>query len=614
MDPSRTNSRNSPRTTLRILFHPLSSILYPRKPIRLALLPLLLILAGCQGDDLPAEQPTFTREQPDFTTDRTSSDSSAIRFTDITEAAGIDFVHETGAFGQKWMPETLGSGGGFLNYDNDDWPDLFLVNSTTWLGQAEASTRPTPRLYRNRGDGTFEDVTVQAGLAFSLYGMGTAFADFDADGDTDIYITAVGDNRLLRNDGGRFTDITAAARVTGNSGRPGDAPAWSMSAAWVDFDRDGWLDLFVANYVRWTPETDIYVTRDGKTKSYATPQGYQGETSRLYRNINGRSFEDVTEKAGLLNDEGKSLGVAVADFNDDGWPDLFVANDTQPNFLYINQGDGAFVNEAIQAGVGYDEIGRARAGMGLDVADIRNDGRLAVAIGNFSLEPVSLYTQIGGGILFQDQAGAARLTGPSLPMLTFGLLFADLDLDGYLDLLAANGHIEPEINAVQENITFRQKPQVFHNNRGQFVDVSDQAGPAFAEPIVARGIATADIDRDGDLDVLLTVNGGAAKLLRNDVSAPKAHWVRLLLRGAAPNREALGALVTLWSNGMSQERMVRTGSSYLSQSEVNPILFGLGDATQADSVLVRWPTSGKVSRVGALPAGETHVVTEGASS
>ena len=491
-----------------------------------------LIVTGCAKEDDGDGQPAFTQERPSFTGDRSGEASSSITFTDITEEAGIHFVHQNGAFGNKWMPETIGSGGGFLDYDNDGWMDLFLVNSTEWAGHESGNPLPTQALYRNQGDGTFANVSTAANVDFSTYGMGAAFADYDADGDTDIYLTAVGGNRLLRNDDGRFTDVTAALAIDGLSQGEGDGPAWSTSAAWVDVDGDGWLDLFVANYVQWTPETDIYVTRDGKTKSYATPEGYEGTTNRLYRNIGGRAFEDISEEAGIYNTEGKSLGVAVADFNRDGWPDLVVSNDTQPNFLYINNGDGTFVNTAIPSGIGYDETGRARAGMGIDVVDVANDGNLAVAIGNFAKESTSLYTQIGNGELFQDRAGAARLSRPTLLMLTFGVLFADLDLDGYQDLIAANGHIEPEINDVQQDITFEQAPQIFRNDAGRFVDVSDQAGPAFSTPIVARGIATADIDQDGDLDLLFTVNGGAPRLLRNDT--PPAQWIALDLVGHEP--------------------------------------------------------------------------------
>ena len=565
-------------------------------------------LAACSSNKEAEEQPTFTQERPSFTGDRSSDIESPLRFADVTQASGINFVHKNGAFGQKWMPETIGSGGGFFHYDNDGYPDLLLVNSTEWAGHESGNPLPTPELYLNQRDGTFKPITREANLDFSMYGMGVAFADYDADGDTDMYLTAVGDNKLLRNDNGVFTDVTAAINVAGNN-PASDTPAWSTSAAWVDVDRDGWLDLFVANYVQWTPETDIYVTRDGKTKSYATPEGYKGESSRLYRNINGQRFEDITQQAGLQNEEGKSLGVAVADFNNDGWPDLAVSNDTQPNFLYINNGDGTFNDNAIPAGIGYDENGRARAGMGIDVVDVANDGHLAVAIGNFSKEPTSLYTQIGTGELFQDRAGAARLTRPTLLMLTFGVLFADLDLDGYQDLVAANGHIEPEINVVQQDITFEQKPQIFRNLEGRFVDVSDQAGPPFSVPLVARGIATADIDLDGDLDLLLTVNDGPPRLLRNDSQLENVNWVHLNLEGASPNLDAIGAQITVWSGGMPQRRMIRTGSSYLTQSDHTNVLIGLGTHLLADSVIVQWP-SGKINRLLNVSANETHRIKE----
>ena len=577
---------------------------------RLFIACLVLLVAACSNEGEQVE-PTFTQERPSFTGDRSSATSSPIRFTDITDEAGITFVHQNGAFGQKWMPETIGSGGGFFHYDDDGWPDLLLINSTEWEGHTTGGPLPTPVLYRNNGDGTFADVTAQANLNFSLYGMGVAFADYDADGDTDLYLTAVGDNKLLRNDNGRFVDVTTAMRVNGNDPTPGSIPSWSTSAAWVDVDRDGWLDLFVANYVKWTPETDIYVTRDGKTKSYATPEGYEGQSSRLYKNMQGRSFQDVTRDAGLENAEGKSLGVAIADFNNDGWPDITVSNDTQANFLYINNGDGTFNDTAIPSGIGYDETGRARAGMGIDVVDVANDGNLAVAIGNFSKEPTSLYTQIGNGELFQDRAGAARLTRPSLLMLTFGVLFADLDLDGYQDLISANGHIEPQINAVQQDITFEQKPQVFRNAEGRFQDVSEQAGPPFQVPIVARGIATADIDQDGDLDVLLTVNAGTPRLLRNDSELNGANWLSLQLVGNAPNVHAIGSRVTVWAGGTSQTHMVRTGSSYLSQSDHTRLLIGLGEQPQADSVVVRWPL-GAVSRYTDLQGNTSHVLQEAA--
>ncbi|MFQ5709923.1 MAG: CRTAC1 family protein [bacterium] len=565
---------------------------------------------SCSKKDTTADQnpPAYTK--PAYTTTEADARRSAIHFTDISRAAGVDFVHENGAFGKKWMPETMGSGGGFLDYDNDGWPDLLLVNGAQWAGHEKSNKRPTLHLYHNLGGERFRDVTAEVGLGVSLYGMGCAFADYDSDGDLDIYVTAVGSNKLFRNDDGKFVDVTAQAGVSGNSGIKGDSPAWSTSAAWLDADRDGRPDLFVCNYVKWTPQTDLFTTLDGKTKSYATPEQYQGETCRLYRNRDGERFEDVTKSAGVFNPEGKSLGVAIADINDDGWPDILVANDTQPNFLYLNQGNGRFTDIALRAGVGYDEFGRARAGMGIDVADVANDGKLSIAIGNFSREPLSLYTQLNPE-LFQDLAGSARLTKASLLQLSFGLLFCDLNLDGYLDLVVGNGHIEPEINKVQQEVTFAQKPQLFLNNsHGQFDDVSERAGETFQEPIVARGIASADIDQDGDLDLLITVNNGSPKLLRNDWSGNNANWLKLKLRGSRPNLNALGAQVTVWAGALKQRRMVRTGSSYLSQSDFGELIFGLGSHTQVDSLEIRWPTTGAVTKLGPAAAGRTYLITE----
>lgn len=567
---------------------------------------LLIFISGCGKKEEKVQSPEFARSDLNFTKDRSGDQVDFVHFTDVTRDAGIDFQHVTGAFGQKWMPETVGSGGGFFDYDSDGQVDIFLVNSAEWPGH-ESGKDTHSRLYRNRGNGTFDDVTYQAGLNFSCYGMGSYFADFDADGDQDIFLTVVGNNKLLRNVQGKFKDITDEVRLLGNDPQSG-MEVWSTGAAWVDIDRDGWLDLVVANYVKWTPDTDIFTTRDGKTKSYATPDVYEGVSSRLYRNVQGKYFEDITEIAGLSNDHGKSLGVAIEDFNQDNWLDIVIVNDTQPNFLYINQGDGTYINRAGVAGIGFDENGRARAGMGVDVADIRNNGKLSIAIGNFSREPISLYTQIGDGELFQDLAGSARLTRPSLLQLTFGLLFTDLNLDGYLDLVVANGHIEPEINAVQKDITFAQKPQIFYNDRGRFIEISGEAGTFFNESIVGRGLSSADYDQDGDVDLLITVNGGSPRLLRNDLGNNNSA-IKVRLKGKYPNLQAIGAKVMVWTGGMRQQRMVRTGSSYLSQSDISSLFFGLGALEKADSLIVRWPSSGNVRKLEEVPAGEI-VITE----
>ncbi|MDE2878371.1 CRTAC1 family protein [Candidatus Palauibacter soopunensis] len=580
---------------------------------------LLAAATACGPDEREdAEAPSYTQTRPSFTAREGSDATTSIRFTDVTAAAGIDFVHATGAFGEKWMPETMGSGVVVLDYDGDRWPDLFFVNSTGWEGRAE-DRGATSTLLRNLGDGTFRDVTREAGLDRPIYGMGAAAADYDGDGDTDLYVTAVGDNRLYRNDGGRFTDVTAGTGTAGNA--PGAAdPAWSTAAAWFDADGDGWLDLLVCNYVDWTPETDLFFTRDGVNKSYATPEEYNGESCRLLRNEpasgggagagapSARRFRDVTADSGLENPEGKSLGIVIDDFTGDGLPDVAIANDTYQNFLYRNEGDGTFVDVALDAGVAFDEFGRARAGMGVDVGDILNRGQLSIAIGNFSNEPVSLFTQIQEG-LFQDLAGSARLTRSTLLPLTFGLRFADFDLDRYVDLVLGNGHIEPEIEAIQGDVTFAQPPQLFRNDgRGGFIDAGAMAGGGFDEPIVARGVATLDFDRDGDLDLVVSTNGGPAKLFRNDLE-PGPGWVRLGLEGAAPNLGAVGATVRVFVGDVAQRFVVSTASSYLSQSEANPVLAGLGGAPRADSVVVVWP-GGARTVTGPVEAGAALTIRE----
>ena len=574
---------------------------------------MLVFASACggKGDNADVEPPEYV--EPTYAQGSFANVETTLRFTDVTKDAGVVFEHVNGAFGDKWMPETMGSGGGFFDYDGDGWPDILLVNGREWPGHETGAPPATARLYRNLGNGRFENVSRAAGLTFTVYGMGVTFADFDADGDEDAYVTALGDNLLLRNDRGVFRDVAAAMGVVGHGERANAPKAWSTGAAWVDVDRDGWPDVFVCNYVQWTPETDLFTTLDGVNKSYATPQQYEGESCRLYRNILGERFIDVTNESGVLNHDGKSLGVAVADFNDDLWPDLVVANDAQPNFLYLNQGDGTFEDVAVSAGVGFDEFGRARAGMGVDVADVNGDGLLSIAIGNFSREPLSLYTQLGSE-LFQDRAGSARLTRTTMLPLTFGVLFADLDLNGLPDLVLANGHIEPDINAVQQDVTFAQPPQVFLNmGARQFADVSAIVGPTFQIPIVARSVSSSDYDRDGDLDLLLTTNGSAPLLLRNDLGPETVTWMRVRLVGAAPNHVALGASVTVYAGPVMQRQMVRTGSSYLSQSEVMPMVFGLNGRASADSVVVRWPGSGRVDVIRDLPAGRENVIRESGS-
>lgn len=573
----------------------------------------LMGIVGCEKETpveaVPVKEYIQPEEKPTFISPGGDKDHH-LKFTDITAQAGIEYRHETGAFGQKWMPETMGGGGAFFDYDGDDYPDILLINSGYWLGhEPTGKNQPTSALYRNRGDGTFEDVSESSGLSrLAGYGMGAAIADYDGDGDQDIYVTAVGHNHLLRNDDGVYVDVTeksgVGVGVTGQS----SSWQWSTGAVWVDYDRDGDLDLFVANYVQWTPETDIWTTLDGKTKSYATPQRYQGTTCVLFRNEGDGRFVDATKQAGVHNPLGKSMSVVTDDFNDDGWPDLMVTNDTQPNFLYINTKKGGFEDEALFAGIAYDENGLARAGMGVSVTDLKNKGQRSIAIGNFSGEPMSLYTQTQADT-FIDRAGATRLTNPTSDILTFGVLFADMNLDGYEDLITANGHIEPDISATRENWTFAQPVKLFLNNaNGKFVDITDDLGEALRKPMVGRSLAVADIDGDGDLDILVTANGGSPRLIRNDYQG-NAHVVRIRLVGPTGNGTAIGARITAVANHQVMTRYITTGGSYLSQSEMTAT-FGLDVAKSIDKLSIRWP-DGTEQTLSDIPANQLHVIQQG---
>jgi hypothetical protein len=517
-------------------------------------------------------------------------------FVDITRDSGITFSHENGAAGDKLLPETMGGGVAFFDFDNDGKPDLLFVDSRPWPSAGSQSDRPARSrlvLYRNVGGGRFVDVTAESGLAADIYGMGVAAADYDNDGWTDLFVTAVGVNHLFRNVGGHFTDVTAAAGV---AGRPDQ---WSTCATWLDYDRDGNLDLFVCNYVRWSKAIDLQqdFRLVGLGRAYGPPRTFEGTFPYLYRNDGHGHFTEVAARAGLQVTNpathvpmAKSLGVVSVDLDEDGWPDLVVSNDTVQNFVFHNRRDGSFEEIGARAGVAFDPYGNSRSAMGIDAADFHNDGSLGIAIGNFANEMTALYVSQQAPLQFADEAIVAGIGPTSRSALTFGVLFLDYDLDGRLDLLTANGHIEDEINKVQASQQYAQPPHLFWNTGGTgrpvFAPVTTTMSPDLARPMVARGAAVADIDGDGDLDLVLTAVKGPPRLLRNDQPAGH-HWLRLSLQGTRSNRDAIGSVVEVHAGTQTQRQTVMPTRGYLSQSE-RVLTFGLGDRTRVDEVRIRW--------------------------
>ena len=482
----------------------------------------------------------------------------------------------------------MGSGVCFIDYDNDGWQDIFFVNSMDWPGHKSGS-KSFPALYHNNHDGTFTDVTKEAGLAVETYGQGCAVGDYDNDGFDDLYLTTVGSNHLYRNLGnGKFADVTAKAGVAD--------PGFSSSAIWFDYDNDGKLDLFVTHYITWSIEADQYCSLDNKNKSYCTPQTYKGESATMFHNRGDGTFENVTQRAGLHDPTSKSLGVAMLDYDDDGWMDLFVSNDTEPNKLYHNNHNGTFTDAAILAGIALSDSGRVRAGMGTDAGDYDNSGRQGLLIGNFTNESMALYRNDGSG-LFTDEAPASGLGQMTNQSLTFGAFFFDYDLDGLLDVFAANGHVSDDISVVQPTVRYAQSAGIYRNKGAKkFEDVSAKLGRALQKPVVGRGAAYADFDNNGDLDLALTVNNGPARLLRND-NANQNDMLRIKTIGTRSNRNGIGAKLTLTTNkGARLFAMVKSGSSYLSQSEL-PVTFGLGKPEEGKTANLEiiWPSGHKDS-------------------
>jgi len=524
-----------------------------------------------------------------------------IKLTEVTQEAGLgDYYHETGAFGNKWMPETFSGGGGFIDYNGDGWEDILLMGGGAWTEYSDVTAQPI-WLYRNNGDGTFTEVTEEAGLAdVSTYSFGLTVADYDNDGDQDFFATNLYENLLFRNDNGVFTEVGTSAGVTNQS-------TLTTAAMFIDVDRDGDLDLYVGNYVDWTPENDRFCTFDGVTKTYCTPILFDGVDPEFYINNGDGTFTDVTEEYGFLPSPGKTLGVTELDFNHDGWPDIFVANDTERNCLYENNGDGTYTEKALLYGVAYSETGKARAGMGVDAGIVDQTGEPTIFIGHFSSEMTGVFRHTDNGY-FSERSAPSNIGQLSYRILTFGINLIDFDMDTDLDVFNANGHIQ---KLMQDSSNYRQRPTIFTNNGdGTFIDQTEEIGGPLLNPIVGRSSSYADYDKDGDPDLLVTESGGPVHLFRNDI--PQGTFFRVRLLGNSSNRDGVGSTVRVYADSVMMERRVRTGTSYLSNSE-KPVNFGMGNATTIDSVVVTWP-SGTVNRFYDLPVNQMIQVTEGAQN
>jgi enediyne biosynthesis protein E4 len=553
---------------------------------------LIVFASGCSK-----EEPRKNTSKQDPVAN-TNSGGILPEYANITKQAGINFVHNNGAFGAKYLPESMGSGCAFLDYNNDGYQDIFLVNFKDWPDHKSKTSYPA--LYKNNGNGTFTDVTASAGLASEIYGLGVSAADYDNDGSIDIFVSCLDQDRLYHNNGnGTFTDVAEKSGIKENE--------FGTSSTWFDYDKDGLLDLYVCNYVKWTKETDLFCTLDGVNKSYCTPESYPGTSPHLYHNEGNGKFSDATHKAGLFDLTSKALGVVTFDYDMDGWPDLFVANDTQPNKLYRNNKDGTFSDKAVMSGVAFSEAGVARAGMGVDAADFSNSGYAGIIVGNFSNEMIGLYHNEGTG-LFIDEAPATAVGQDSILTLTFGTFFFDFDLDGKTDIFAANGHVHDDISKVQQTVTYAQSPHLFHNlGNHRFALVTKSVGSSLQSPIVARGAAYGDVDNDGDPDILISTNGGSAVLFRNEGTSN--HYLKLKLIGTKSNRDAIGARVVVHlSDKNKQWQQVKSGMSYCSQSEL-PLTFGLGKITTLPKVEIFWP-SGRTQILENVASGKILTVQE----
>ncbi len=525
----------------------------------------------------------------------------SVRFAEVGSASGVDFTHTHGGSGELYYVETVGSGGGFLDYDGDGSLDIYLVNGAPLPGY-RYEVPPANRLYRNNSQGLFTDVTAATSAGDTAYGMGCAAADYDNDGDADLYVTNFGANTLYRNETGRFAEITATAGV-------GDS-LWSTAAAWIDYDNDGQLDLFVANYVDFEVEYHI-PCYDWNLRAYCGPDSYDSVPDRLYHNEGEGHFRDVTAATGMTEiAQGKGLGVACSDYDLDGDVDLFVANDRVANQLLINGSDGRFEEAGMMRGVSHNGGGEVEAGMGVDFGDFDLDGYQDLFVVNFSFETHTLYRNLANGF-FSDVTSIAGLTGPTLLPLAWGARFLDFDNDGDLDLFCANGHVLHNIDQMEKVLTYKQPNQLFRNDDGHFADVSSAAGLASAVPWVSRGAAFADYDDDGDVDILVNNNNGPAELLRNDGgnNDNSGRWLTVHLTGTRSNRDGIGARIELWSGGRRQVKEVVSGASYLASNDPR-IHFGLGAEKLVERVKVHWP-SGQADSWEDLPVNRMVTLREG---
>ncbi len=526
---------------------------------------------------------------------------TTVQFVDVAEASGIIFKHVNGESGRLYYLETMGSGAAFFDYDNDGDLDLYIVNSAPLPGFV-TDTPPTNALYRNDRDKGFTDVTAEAGVGHLGYGMGCGTADYDNDGDPDLYVTNFGENVLYRNNAdGTFTDVTTYAGV-------GDSDRWSSSCAFVDYDHDGNLDLYVVNYL------DYDIVEDGEwydtngRRIYSNPRVYKGVSDTLYRNSGDGTFTDVTQRAGVYNDTGKGLGVTCGDYDNDGRIDIYVANDTTPNFLYRNMGDGTFMDLGVIAGVAYNEDGVAEGGMGVDFGDYNNDGFLDIFVTNFSRETNTLYRNNSNGI-FTDVTYIAHLGDPSFLRLGFGTKFFDADNDSDLDLFVANGHVYSIVESQSDTLEYAQTDQLFLNmGESSFLDVSEGSGTYFSMKRVSRGAAFGDYDNDGDTDIFVVNLNQKAVLLRND-GGNRNNWLKIETVGVKSNRDGIGACIEVATRSHTQIREVQAGSSYLSGHDLR-LIFGLGAEAEAKEVTITWP-SGLEQTLADVEANQFLIITEG---